>query len=531
MDMPSSPVRGTKRKYAGGGSEMREDSGNKLATIADPSPPSISSPTTTTSDTNLASDPSVLVPRDEDYFRTLYTRETDFLRLAERDPEFQAVLLRHSHGHGHGHGALLDFADPAAVLQLTKTLLRLDFGLRVDLPPDRLCPPVPNRHNYILWLKDLLDSSAPSYRGAYEPDRAVVGLDVGTGASLVYPLLGCAQRPAWSFIATDVDAKSLEYARRNAAWNGLESRIRVVGPRDPVTDPLVPLDELGWDRIDFVMVNPPFYASAAELADLARQKARPPSGACTGAPVEMVYAGGGEVGFVRRLVDESLVLRGRVQWYTAMLGKQSSLDVLIADLKDRCGVTNYAVTAFVQGNRTRRWALGWSFGSRRPSLSASRGCEPPGGKKLLPPPTETTVATWPASSSSSSSVSPERLERSVCDVMTTLDLVEWSWDPPRSRGIGFVDGNVWSRAYRRKKARGGAEAVGDDGPSSSPEQEQGQQRRREQCAFGVSVTVRVSKDSETDEDRVVIVARWLQGNDHVLFESFVGFLRNSLRLS
>ena len=55
---------------------------------------------------------------------------------------------------------------------------------------------VTNRHNYILWLKGLLDTS--SYDGS---GRKLTGLDIGTGASCIYPLLGCAQRP-WSFIAT-----------------------------------------------------------------------------------------------------------------------------------------------------------------------------------------------------------------------------------------------------------------------------------------------------------------------------------------
>ena len=27
-------------------------------------------------------------------------------------------------------------------MQLTKTLLKLDFGLKIELPDDRLCPPV-----------------------------------------------------------------------------------------------------------------------------------------------------------------------------------------------------------------------------------------------------------------------------------------------------------------------------------------------------------------------------------------------------
>lgn len=36
----------------------------------------------------------------------------------------------------------LDFTDPAAVKQLTKTLLKLNFGLKIALPDNRLCPPV-----------------------------------------------------------------------------------------------------------------------------------------------------------------------------------------------------------------------------------------------------------------------------------------------------------------------------------------------------------------------------------------------------
>ncbi|OTA63261.1 DUF890 domain-containing protein [Hypoxylon sp. EC38] len=328
---------GARRKYAGDGADMKGS--NKFSTATD------LSVSLTTATQRLH--PSV--SWDDDYYKTLYIDEPDFRTLGQRDPEFGAVLQC---------GCYLDFADPKSVMQLTKTLLKLDFGLVVDLPMDRLCPPVPNRHNYIIWLKELLDSSSSPYTG---PARNVVGLDIGTGASLIYPLLGCTQRPSWSFIATDVDAKSLAYAHKNARLNNLESRIHVVGRS--VIDCLIPLDDLGLETIDFVMVNPPFYTSEAELMDLARQKSRPPNTACTGAPIEMV-CDGGEIGFVRRIINESLVLGERVQWYTSMVGKQSSLAVLIDTLKSH-GVSNYAVTAFIQGNKTRRWAIGWSFGSRR----------------------------------------------------------------------------------------------------------------------------------------------------------------------
>ena len=450
-------------------------------------------------------------------FATLYATELDFRRLGEQDEDLRALL-------GGERASHLDFADPRAVMQLTKTLLRLDFGLRIELPPDRLCPPVPNRHNYILWLKELLDSTSACYTGTYDPARRVLGLDVGTGASLIYPLLGCAQRPRWSFLATDVDAKSLAHARRNAELNGLlGSRVRVVD-RDVAAPFLVPLDDLGVDALDFVMVNPPFYTSESELLDLARQKSRPPNSACTGAPIEMVCEGG-EIGFVQRIIDESLVLRGRVQWYTSMLGKQSSLDVCVARLRAH-GIDNYAVTAFVQGNKTRRWALGWSFDRRRPSARASRGFEPTAGKKLLPHPTELT-----AFEGSLSNCGPGALETALCDAMESLDLVSWRWDRPASRGVGFAAGNVWARAYRRRNKRpamlrGDDSSSGNVEPCTKPSNPETTTDLKD-CSFGFAVSVHVDGDGAHDtKDRVKVEVRWLQGQEYALFESFTGTLRN-----
>ncbi|RYP67567.1 hypothetical protein DL771_007179 [Monosporascus sp. 5C6A] len=465
--------------------------------------------------------PASMVPAsDDEYYRTLYTRELDFPALGEQDRELGSLLQG---------GSRLEFTNPLAVMQLTKTLLRLHFGLRVDLPLDRLCPPVPNRHNYILWLKDLLDSSSPSYSQIYEPARPVEGLDIGTGASLIYPLLACAQRPAWTFIATDVDAKSIAYARRNAELNGLQSRIRVVG-RD-IAAPLVPLDDLNIETIDFVMVNPPFYASESELLDLARQKSGPPHSACTGAPIEMVCEGG-EVAFVRRIIDESLILRRRVQWYTAMLGKQSSLDVLVGLLKEN-SIDNYAMKTFVQGNKTRRWGLGWSFHSRRPSVRASRDVKLATTKNILPFPTELIVLR----KSISCGIDPEQLEMTLCTTMETLDLVSWNWDALLSRGVGFADGNVWSRAYRRRKERQNhmttASPQGDDASTgkakTSPDLSTQQKLRCiVDCAFGFALSIQVEHCSRGTTDEVTLAVRWLQGHDYLLFESFTGMLRSAI---
>ena len=74
---------------------------------------------------------------------------------------------------------------------------------------------------------------------------------------------------------------------------------------------------------------------------------------------------GGEVAFVSRMIDESLVLKEQVQWYTSMLGKASSIGGVVERLKT-VGADNWAVTEIVQGQKTRRWAVGWCGGDLRP---------------------------------------------------------------------------------------------------------------------------------------------------------------------
>ena len=50
----------------------------------------------------------------------------------------------------------------------------------------------------------------------------------GTGASAIYPLLGCRVDAGWKFIATELDEMSYSYASRNVDANGLSERIHLV---------------------------------------------------------------------------------------------------------------------------------------------------------------------------------------------------------------------------------------------------------------------------------------------------------------
>ncbi|KAF2837234.1 hypothetical protein M501DRAFT_1032970 [Patellaria atrata CBS 101060] len=420
-----------------------------------------------------------------------FTITIDFESLALQDADFNKIYTQNK--------GKIDFQDPTALQQLTKSLLKRDFDIKLELPDDRLCPPVPVRYNYVRWVQTLLDTTSDSYTDEYNPSRQVIGIDIGVGASCIYPLLACSTRPQWRIGGTEIDPKSLSSAKANIALNNFQPRIRLL--QTTSSDSLIPLDELGIQHADFTMCNPPFFASKAEMdASYAGEgKRKKPSAVCTGAEIEMV-CGGGDAGFVCRMMEESKGLKDRVQWFTSMLGKLSSLGVVVTRLKE-AGVANWAVATLRAGNKTRRWAVAWSWGKMRPLNDVARSHEI-SSKELLPFPTHFSIPT------------PGKdtilMAATVNQTLSSLDL-QWIWKESKMAGVALAEENVWSRSARRKRKKQELIKFPSEDNMDSDEEE-------DDSPLGVKITV--LKDE--------VCLRWLRGNESVLFESFCGMLKRAL---
>lgn len=319
--------------------------------------------------------------------------------------------------------------------------------------------------------------------------------------SLRYGMPISLQSPPLFLTGPDIDDESLRWAKQNIEQNHLQSRITLV--RSEPDSPIIPIDSvLATEDVAFVMTNPPFYSSATEMEERAAEKALPPRTACTGAPVEMV-TDGGEVAFVGRLLDQSLALRERIQWYTAMLGFQASVAALVRRLRTH-GVGNYAVTEFVQGKKTKRWAVAWSFRPMRPPEAIARGTTAASLKGSLPAHTEATVAEFPVFSGLSEFAS------ALQDTITSLETTHWDWNREKLEGVLRVGDKVWTRAWRRQKQRGM-----DVSPESKGE------RVKEDLGFGIYINVNL--------DGVVVRCRWIEGQDESAFISFTGYLKTTAK--
>jgi len=327
--------------------------------------------------------------------------------------------------------ACLNWRDPESQRALTEVLLHRDFNLRVSLPHDKLCPPLPNRLNYICWLSDLFTSgkdwTTSVTNASWERPHI---LDIGTGASCIYPLLGN-RFLGWKFTGSDIDVHSLEWAQGILRENSIpESDIALVlvggskslqqsfrewlsntqpvlqclqssntagvyeAMRGPVRQALVsmggiyaqtvlwcenvvlshgPVDngEIPPTVLTGCMTNPPFYSLQEQIEES-------PLAVCTGSSTEMATEGG-EVAFVLGILADSLILRDRVEWYSSMLGKRSSLRHLLRALRSE-GVSRIYSTRFIQGS-TVRWGIAWTFLAPGPGEDPLRHHKVFGAKK------------------------------------------------------------------------------------------------------------------------------------------------------
>ncbi|XP_069495116.1 RNA N6-adenosine-methyltransferase METTL16 [Ambystoma mexicanum] len=271
----------------------------------------------------------------------------DFALLASKYPEFKQHVQLNLSGR-----VSLNFKNPEAVRALTCTLLKEDFGLVIDIPVERLIPTVPLRLNYIHWVEDLI--------GHHDSDVQTVrrGIDIGTGASCIYPLLGSTLN-GWFFLATEVDDMCFNYAKKNVEQNNLSDLIKVVKvpQKTLLMDALKEESEITYD---FCMCNPPFFANQLEAkGENSRNPRRPPPSSINTGGVTEIMAEGGELEFVKRIIHDSLQLKRRLRWYSCMLGKKCTLSPLKEELRLQ-RVPKVAHTEFYQG-RTMRWALAWSF--------------------------------------------------------------------------------------------------------------------------------------------------------------------------
>lgn len=277
----------------------------------------------------------------------------DFSTLCRITPELKAHIKPNPKGDKS-----IDFSDPAAVLCLNKALLASVYKIHFwQIPQGYLCPPIPGRADYIFHLADLLADSA---QGAAK--EKVKALDIGTGANLIYPIIG-SQSQGWQYLATDIDPVSVKTATAIVNANpGLKKRVKVVLQKNKqhifhgVIQP--------EDYFHVTMCNPPFHASLKEAQAGTERKWRNLKGK-TGRTLNFggqkaeLWCPGGEIRFLKQMAVESKDYANQVGWFTSLVSKKDNVRPLIKQL-ETLKVKEHKVVKMSQGQKISRF-VAWRF--------------------------------------------------------------------------------------------------------------------------------------------------------------------------
>lgn len=291
--------------------------------------------------------------------RNLHAAGYDFAALAATSAALTKYLKTTPAG-----ATTIDFANPAAVKTLNRALLMHHYGVKGwDIPAGYLCPPIPGRADYLHALADLLGDG-----NAIPTGTGVRGLDVGTGANLVYPLIGHAAY-GWSFLGTDIDEAALANAAAILAKNP-EIAANVELRHQPVWDNIFTGLLRNGENFDFTMCNPPFHASPDEVLAVSQRKwnnLNKPGAKKGSAQPRLNFGGGGtelwcnggERGFIKTMIEQSTQIPRRVLWFTTLLSKADNLTPIQAVLK-KAKAVDTRIIDMAQGQKQSR-IVAWSF--------------------------------------------------------------------------------------------------------------------------------------------------------------------------
>ncbi len=281
----------------------------------------------------------------------------DFRKLSQYCPELEAFIILTKYQQQS-----IDFSNPEAVKFLNKALLKQFYDLDYwDIPPGYLCPPVPGRADYLHYMADLL---AARNAGKQPPGHLINVLDIGTGANLIYPILGVSEY-GWNFTGGEIDPEALKSAgkiiEKNSRLKNLVKTRLQKSPANIFKNILQP-----GDRFDLTVCNPPFHASAEEAnagterkwKNLGYQKKNRPKLNFGGQRTEL-WCEGGERAFVYKMITESALFPLQCFWFSTLVSKSSNLPSVYGAL-EKVKASEVKTIEMVQGNKTSR-VVAWTF--------------------------------------------------------------------------------------------------------------------------------------------------------------------------
>lgn len=278
----------------------------------------------------------------------LHIEEYDFPKLCKVYPPLKEFIFINEHNI-----QTVNFAFPRAVKAMNTALLKTYYGINYWQFSDvNLCPPIPSRVDYIHHLNDLLKFDHLTKNNTI--------LDIGVGASCIYPLLGNAVY-GWKFVGVDIDDNSLNSAQKIINSNNLkhEIKLRFQPNKEHILKGIINED----DKFSIAMCNPPFYSSEIEAAEANNRKLKglgiKNEGRNFGGIQNELWYEGGEKAFLHNYLHQSYEFRHQCFWFTSLVSKKGNVQSMYDSLNLK-NATEIKTIEMQQGNKISR-IVAWTF--------------------------------------------------------------------------------------------------------------------------------------------------------------------------
>ncbi len=243
----------------------------------------------------------------------------------------------------------IKFGNQKAVKALNAALLKERYRIEWDIPENNLCPPIPGRLDYLLHVADLLLKASINL------------LDIGTGANLIYPILGTCHFN-WNCTASETDVASLRHAQSivDANPNLKSITLRHQKFKNTIFEHIIRPE----DVFDVVVCNPPFFKSAKEAQRSNQRKVKnlglqEKTLQNFGGNANELWYRGGEERFVKKMVQESVHFKEQVHWFTALVSQKDHLKTIKRSIH-KTNPAEVKVVDMGQGNKKSRF-IAWTF--------------------------------------------------------------------------------------------------------------------------------------------------------------------------
>lgn len=297
--------------------------------------------------------------KEKIYFhkRNRNRNEYDLKAMSQSLPELHQYVSKNKYGNDS-----INFSDPKAVRVLNKAILKYYYEIDYwEFPNENLTPPIPGRAEYIHLVADLLGEK---FDGHIPKGKDILCLDIGVGASCVYPIIGVVEY-GWNFICSDVNPESLSSTQKIIDSNDI-LQDKIVCREQKVAAQIFKGIIRANDKIAITICNPPFHASrkkankgtSRKLNNLTGKNSKNINLNFSGMRRELVYQGG-EIQFISNMISESELFSKSCVWFSTLVSKESNLKILYKILKAK-NPTDIITINLNTGNKKSR-ILAWTF--------------------------------------------------------------------------------------------------------------------------------------------------------------------------